>query len=477
MKCYNCGCTLSENDFCTGCGADVRVYKRIMHLSDMYYNDGLKKAQVRDLSGAVASLRQSLKCYKGNIEARNLLGLVYFEMGEAVSALSEWVISKNLRPKKNIADDFINQIQSNPSKLDSINQTIKKFNQALAYCGQGSLDLAIIQLKKVLSLNPNMVKAYQLLTLLYMNAEEWDKAKKTIMKAVKIDSSNTTTLYYIREIDHMIDAKDESTEFLKKKNPVKVKEDVITYQSGNETIIQPLNNPEKSGSATVVNIIIGVLIGLGIMWFLVVPAKVQAEKTDINKSLVDVSDQLTAKSASIDELEKRVEALQKENTDLQSQLDGYTGNDGVLKANDSLMQACQKYMSEPEAVLETADILKNIDETYINGKDTSEDFKSLYEFLHSEVSVKAAGEYLKSGLSALKKNDFATAISDLTKSYETDNTNVEALYNLAHAYRKSENVSKADELYNEVITKFPDTDYAANAKGYISEEGQAEAEE
>lgn len=34
-----------------------------------------------------------------NTNARNLLGLVYFEMGESVKALSEWVISKSLQER------------------------------------------------------------------------------------------------------------------------------------------------------------------------------------------------------------------------------------------------------------------------------------------------------------------------------------------------------------------------------------------
>ena len=76
MKCYNCGCRLSEKDFCTGCGVDVAHYKKVMFLSNQYYNEGLEKAQVRDLSGAIASLRQSLKLNKNNTNARNLLGLV-----------------------------------------------------------------------------------------------------------------------------------------------------------------------------------------------------------------------------------------------------------------------------------------------------------------------------------------------------------------------------------------------------------------
>ena len=177
MICYNCGCRLSEQDFCTGCGADVSLYKKVIYLSNRLYNDGLDKASVRDLSGAIASLKESIKLNKNNIDARNLLGLVYFEMGEAVSALGEWVISQNLRPKKNIANDYIDMIQNNQARLDGINQTIKKYNQALAYCWQDSQDLAVIQLKKVLSNNPKYVRAHQLLALLYMNTEEWEKAR------------------------------------------------------------------------------------------------------------------------------------------------------------------------------------------------------------------------------------------------------------------------------------------------------------
>ena len=178
MFCYNCGCQLSEYDFCTGGGADVAMYKRIMCVSNRFYNDGLERAGIRDLSGAITSLRQSLKFNKNNVEARNLLGLVYFEMGEVVSALREWVISKNMRPEKNIADDYIEKVQSNATRLDSINQTIKKYNQALIYCHQDSRDLAVIQLKKVLSMNPRFVHAHLLLALLYIDSERWERAER-----------------------------------------------------------------------------------------------------------------------------------------------------------------------------------------------------------------------------------------------------------------------------------------------------------
>ena len=55
--------------------------KRAFQLSNLYYNQGLEQAGVRDLTGAEAKLRQSLQLNKRNTQARNLLGLVYYETG------------------------------------------------------------------------------------------------------------------------------------------------------------------------------------------------------------------------------------------------------------------------------------------------------------------------------------------------------------------------------------------------------------
>lgn len=94
MNCMNCGAPIGKSDYCTSCGFHVEVQKKIWQLSNTYYNLGLDKAQIRDLSGAIDLLKRSLKFNKLNVQARNLLGLVYFETGEAVAALSEWIISK-----------------------------------------------------------------------------------------------------------------------------------------------------------------------------------------------------------------------------------------------------------------------------------------------------------------------------------------------------------------------------------------------
>jgi tetratricopeptide (TPR) repeat protein len=193
----NCGAELTESAYCPNCGCDVSVQKQAIVLSGLYYNQGLEKAEVRDLSGAIDMLRRSLKFNKLNISARNLLGLVYFEMGEVVAALSEWVISKNIQPDDNIAVEYIENLQKDANRLDVINQTIKKYNLALENCYNGNEDVAMIQLKKILAQNPKLIKGYHLLSLLYIKNGEYEKARKLLKKAVRIDKTNTTTLRFL----------------------------------------------------------------------------------------------------------------------------------------------------------------------------------------------------------------------------------------------------------------------------------------
>ena len=164
--------------------------KKFLYQSNQWYNDGLKKANIRDLSGAIVALKKSLQYNRDNIPARNLLGLVYYGRGEVAEALVEWIISKNIKTHGNIATYYIKKVQESPSELDTINQAIKKYNQCLSYCQQGGEDLAAIQLKKVVAAHPSFLRGYQLLALIYMYTEQYPKARQMLRKANKLDTTH-----------------------------------------------------------------------------------------------------------------------------------------------------------------------------------------------------------------------------------------------------------------------------------------------
>ena len=226
MRCYKCGCVLSANDTCAKCGTDVSIYKKTARVSDIYYNKGLEKARVRDLSGAIETLKVSLMINKYNINARNLLGLIYCEMGEVVEALSQWVMSKNLAPDDNVAESYIKKIQSNQNKFESVTNAIKKYNVSLQYAKDKNTDMAVIQLKKIVISNPHFIKAHLLLALIYIKDNEYQRARKLLNSVLKIDRNNTLASKYLEQINQSQNIKDNdiSGSFLPKK---KVKEEEL----------------------------------------------------------------------------------------------------------------------------------------------------------------------------------------------------------------------------------------------------------
>lgn len=469
MFCYNCGCHLSEHDFCTACGADVSLYKEIMVVSNLFYNEGLEKARVRDLTGAINSLRQSIKFNKNNIAARNLLGLVYFETGEVIAASGEWVISKNLCPEQNIADDYIQMIQSNRQRWDSLNQTIKKYNQALAYCRGDNKDLAVIQLRKVLSMNAKFVHAHQLMALIHMDNGQWDKAQRELKKCQDIDCNNTTTLRYMQEVKRMLSPEENDKAGRKQK-----KEDTVRYQSGNEVIIQPLNvkEPKRSGVSTLVNVGIGLLIGLAAMYYLVVPAAVSDANNEAKKTITEIGNQLDARTSRIQELETQVDSLEKEKEALYQEINGYVGEGGTLSNMDALLTAVTEYL-DTQDIQKTAANLENMAQG-VEMQNMSEPFRNLYQTLLATIGPELAEECHTAGYTAYRNEDYPTAIENLSKAVQYDAENGTFLYDLANAYRKSGDVQNAIVTYDKVIERFPDTEMAAKAKRYREELTAAE---
>lgn len=466
MQCYNCGAQLTEKDFCTNCGVDVGNFKKLISFSNYCYNDGLEKAEVRDLSGAIDSLKQCLKYNKYHIEARNLLGLIYFEMGEPVAALSEWVISKNLRPEKNVADDYIDVIQKSPTQLEAISQKSRKFNQALNYCYQNSKDLAIIQLKKLLADNPNYVQAHLLLALLYIDASDWAKARKELIRCLRIDKNNTMALRYMKEVESALNVEEESR-FAKRASKT---DEVVKYQSGNETIIQPVNMIESKKSLGWIWALLGGLAaGVAVSWFLILPARVQSAKEPLNSSLVAAGEENERKNTEIDSLTKQVEALTKENTDLRSQTEALASTDGQMSTVEALLNAAYTYITTPEDTEKLSFAIDQIDRETMENEDTSEAARNLYVKLLENTGTDLAKSYYDVGYKAYQASDFDTAIENLKKAVTYDADNSEALFALGNAYKGKGNKRLAIETYESVVELFPGTEKARQSQKYIDE--------
>jgi Flp pilus assembly protein TadD len=344
MNCVNCGAFLTDMDldYCPNCGYNVLIQKKVDYLSKSFYNQGLEKASIRDLSGAIACLKQSLIYDKRNIKARNLLGLVYFETGEVVSALSEWVISKNLQPSRNLASEYINKLQANSNKLEAINETIRKYNDALNLCREGHEDMAAIRLKKILAQNPKLIKGYHLLALIQMKEGEYNKARRTLKRAARIDKTNTTTLRFLSEIDEQTGVSTRLERQKKRRFGSKGAEEKEAASISRDMVIPTAPYKERSRVSLFFTLVAGFAAGLLAFYLLAVPAIKQGIYREANQQIVKYSDAVSSQGAELTKAQNQaqesgdtVEAASKQIEEEKKKSDSY---EALLEAYAALQQ-------------------------------------------------------------------------------------------------------------------------------------------
>ncbi len=476
MICYNCGNALTNSDFCSHCGTNVSVYKKIVKLSNGYYNAGLVRAQNRDLTGAAEVLNRSLKLNKRNTDARNLLGLVYNEMGETVQAFKEWVISTNIQPNSNPASRYLLEFQKEKGKVTELNRVIKKFNVALEYARNNTDDMAIIQLKKVLNSNPNMLKAYQLLGLIYIKQGQYERARREIRKSLKIDRSNALSIKYLREIGEYLDEE-------KKVDPDKRMERRRSlrgnmppdrpYLSGNDAIVPNDKAEAARGAQSILQFILGILLGAALVYFVVTPARLNHVRTENNNAQVEYNQNIAAKNSAVSELQEEIDDIKSENEKLKSQLSQYTDTGNTISSNYSnLLAAVDSYIAERYD--EAAKSLEKVDGSL---KMNSKSFTNVYKTMTSKLSSRVASSAYDSGMAAMDKEDYDEAIKQFKKCLEADEKNDEALYYLAWAYEHKGNTKNAQKYFQKIVDEHKDSDYYDVAKNKVADDSENTDEE
>lgn len=471
MNCPKCGYEIGRNRrYCEHCGADAAIAVRLDRRSNRYYNEGLAKARVRDLSGAIVMLKKSLECNKRNMQARNLLGLVYFELGEVVAALSEWIISKHFMPENNIADYFIDKVQSNPVKFDSMNQTVKKFNQALAYAKQGSDDLAMLQLRKVISVQPGYVRALQLLALLYIKNREYEKAKRCLIRAGRTDVANTTTLSYLAEVERVLNPENGPvhTEKNPEASPYNVAPPTVSFQE------------DKPNYIAFITFFAGIIIGIAVLYWLVVPTVRSDMKAEFAKNERDYGAEIASYTASVSVLEnekkdlqekleeasKEIEQLQKEN-EAKDVFDAAAYEEVLLLVAEypELEERLLKAEEEKDELTVLDDLiayaarLKAGEEAALVRAKTA----AVYQEITKEVYQKVRIYGYEQGHALYNAGKYGEAKRYLLAVYQAGGTDADTLYFLARSSQRSGDDTTARTYFQMLVDQYPGSERAEMA--------------
>ena len=458
MNCPKCGTyLLFKNKRCDKCKEDLVSYRRILSLSNKYYNDGLMKAHVRDLSGAIVSLRKSLQLDKKNTNARNLLGLIYHEMGETIQALSEWVLSKNYQEENNEADYYIDLIQNNPSKLHNTNQTIKKYNYALSQAKSRNYDLAIIQLKKVISGQPHYIAAHQLLALLYMNQGENEKAAKCLRKAQKIDINNTVTLKYLSEIGVSPNAVRPDKETMRK-NLTKNNVEEPQFFSP-----EPVIRDGKISKWSLIYLAIGLIVGILTVSFLVVPNMRKSISAEYNTQAIALGEEQTRMAAEILTLEDDKKDLQTTVKKLKAQIKKVEEEAVDETIYEKLFSGISKYIEKD--MDGAAETLLKVDVSKFESKSA----KSLYAMIQEKTFPNMSKKKYSEGYAFYTRGAYEDAVKTLKLTLKYDKSNVNAMYYLGRSYQRLNDTKNAKKYYSMIINDYPNGPRVSEATRRLEE--------
>lgn len=341
VLCPHCGAQVRKNGYCSECYLPLSMLKKAQNTSNYYYNIGYDRASARDLSGAIESLLQALRYNKRNLPARNLLGLIYYEMGEAVQAMSEWVMSINYQQENNLATKYLKELKKDPARLESVDQLARKFNMAIQYAHSEDYDLSILQLKSALSDNPHFVKGYLLLALLYIGTDNYEKARVTLRRVLKIDKANSLAVHYLREMgdteENIIEMRKQNVDNdglldddyleeivvtedgrapkkIEKKNlfqEIKAKKDTSVVRTGQ---FGQVSLAKYSGLYMLLGLVFGVLL----FSFFILPGQKKKLRVENEQLIKTYSEELAGKNSTINSLSAEVDSLTKQIDTLQN---------------------------------------------------------------------------------------------------------------------------------------------------------------
>ncbi|MDO5696101.1 MAG: hypothetical protein Q4P30_05050 [Eubacteriales bacterium] len=372
--------TLESMERYEGCDKILDTVKKFEGLSNIYYNKGLREADRGTISPAIVNLRRAVALNRKNVDAMNLLGLCYFRMGEYALAFREWIFSLDIRPYGNLASEYLGRIEKDELAMARINNAIQGYNKAVNQVAEDQEEMAVMQLKRVVARMPDMVNAQLLLALLRIQQKDYMNAAAGLKKVLVIDQENELALKYLSEIEKV-------KLHIRKRHVNVARESMVKTD---DIIVPSKPYREYSLGRTIGDIVIGIVLGLAIMQFLVLPA-IRDKQGAVGTNVV------LEQSQQLDDLKRKVEELTTAKTTLEAE-------------KQALQQKNDAYSSVIDAATETlylAGMNKYRREDYV-GAET--DFKSA-----QTLGRKDAETFTYLILSALKQDKIQVAEGYLTE--------------------------------------------------------------
>ena len=215
---------------------------------------------------------------------------------------------------------------------------------------------------------------------------------------------------------------------------------------------------------TILNLIIGVGIGVLITCFLIIPNVRQSAVSDARKAELDANNELTTRTQEVNglnqqikDLKKQIKEMESESDDTQKTIDNY---EQLIAAYDAFAQ---------ENVQGAGDTIANVDPNLLGIQS-----RTIYQNLSTQVNEQYIAAVYEQAEQDYNTQNFPAAITGLTKVVESEEDYEDgyAIYYLAQSCRQTGDVENAKKYYQRMIELHPGTQRARSSQQYLDELNQ-----
>ena len=422
-------------------------------ISNQFYDKALERANMRDLSSATLYLKKSLKFNKNNFKSRNLLALIFYEVGATTDALVQWIISRDIHKEQtyNPAKDTIIVIQ-NEKDTPMAFESIKQYNEAIDNIEMDRYDLALMKLYKSVELNQNNIKSMTLLSILLLLRGDHIKAGAFLRKCQKIDIGN-------RLVNDLMDYTLRNT----KKREVREKKLSNIYsirKLESDDAILPKIYVKLSDNQKVIFVVVGMIIGILAYTMIISPNVRYNVRNNANEELVKYVDLVNDQNKVIRDLSIENEQLKTDYDSASVRLRAYEEQNRLFTSqyetlNGIITDFDGGYISRAARAYVELDKESITDETLID----------LLNQARSRIEGIGAKRLTELGTESWNGGNKQAALAYYQLSLSINPNDPETMWLLARLYQNGLSQSqRANELFDRIISQHPDSRYASRAR-------------
>jgi len=345
---------------------------------------------------------------------------------------------------------------------DDIRNSIILYNKALGSLRTGSEDIAVIELKKAVTMNPQFYEALNLLGLCYAYKDDSVKSTEIFNRIIKAENNGIIAQKYLDMMntgDSSADVKDKN-----RKNPAEpIKRERSNHKaSGDNSLFHRLSDTDKNEKTRYMNIVrmIAAFVAGALLIFiigLIIPDTSKTADVSLNSDSTVNSPGSTAVAdkdykALYDDLNGKYSPLKKEMDTANKQLDYYKS---VIKLYDIESLSAKKQYEN------AADMLLLLKTTDFTGAD-----KTRFDNIYNSVLPQAAWAAYGEGYSLYNRRSYQEALKKLSKVelYDPKFQRMDAmLYYMGRSNQQLNDPRNAIALYQRLISTYPNSSYVRNA--------------